>query len=223
MTINNIKKGVYNSLLSVNLEDNTDILILSCLLYDYVSRVISTEQSLQSNVKKVVETYLPGFIKKLTEYKEGFVAYTTIKEYIENLRKNSFLEFTLLNINSVVKLFQDKTQIKDFSTSYYSQYMYRILNISQYHNSNLNRFHFSIMVPIIKYYIDGYKAVPSDMEVFNAIGVEDNPGKEILFKIKNIESSKVLNDIRSSRIPLSSPKDFFSISLYKNYIRIIAN
>jgi hypothetical protein len=223
MKINEIKKGIYNAFITQSLEDKTDELIISCLLFDYIKKVISNENNLENNIKTLAETYIPNFKRNLAVFKESFISYDQMRQTIQGYNKNIFLEFTSTDIEKIIKLYKDRTLILPFSTNYFSQYMYRVSNISDYHYKRLSSIHLNIMVPIAKFYIDNFKAVDRDLEILSALGNPNNPGKEILFSIKNIDSARVVNDISTSRIPLKETRDFYSIRVYKEYVKIITN
>jgi hypothetical protein len=223
MKISEIKKGVYNAFLTQPLEDKVDELIISCLMYDYIKKIIANENNLENNLKTLAETYLPNFKRNLAAFKESFISYDQMRQTISGYRKNSFLEFTATDIEKIIKLYQDRTQILPFSVNYFSQYMYKIINISDYHYKRLSNIHLKVMIPIIKFYVDNFKSTDRDLEVLSALGNPNNPGKEILFSIKNIDSARVVNDISTSRIPLKETRDFYNIRVYKEYVKIITN
>jgi hypothetical protein len=223
MSVNNIKTGVVSSLLSVPIEDQVDRLILSCLLYDYTSQVLDVDNSLQNNIRALVDTYVASFIKKLNELKTSFVSYDLMRSKIASFKKDNFFSFSLNNIQDIATLYKDKTQIKNFSINYFSQFMYKLLNISDYQYKRLFENHFKVMVPIMRYYIDTYGLLESDMEILSALGYAEKPGKEIIFKIKNIDSPVVISDMKLFRIPLRSPDDFYSIKIDGEYVKLITN
>jgi len=223
MKINEIKKGVYSAFLTQPLEDKIDELILSCLMYDYIKKVIVNESNLENNMKLLAETYLPNFKRNLAAFKESFISYDQMRKTIEGYRKNSFLEFTSTDIEKIIRLYQDRTKILPFSTNYFSQYMYKVINISDYHYKRLSNIHSKIMTPILKFYIDNFNSKDSDLEILSALGNIRNPGKEISFSIKNIDSARIVNDVSTSRIPIKKDTDFYSIKVYKEYVKLITN
>jgi hypothetical protein len=223
MKINELKKGIVNAFLSNPLDDKTDELIISCLLYDFTKKIVENETNLENNVKLLAANYLPSFIKNLNEYKQSFIAYITMRETVESYKKDSFLQFTSEDITRINDLYKSRVQIKKFSTNYFSQYMYKLINISDYHYKRLADIHKRIMTPIIKFYVDNYGLSDSDMEIYSSQEYLENPGKDILFSIKGIDPARVVNDVNFFRIPIKKPSDFFEIRVYKNYVRLINN
>jgi hypothetical protein len=223
MRINELKRAIYNAFITNPIDDKTDELIVSCILYDFLRKVVENETSLQNNIKEVASNYLPSFIKSLNSFRESFISYITMRETIESFRKNSFLEFTQDEINAILTLYRDRTQIKKFSSMYFSQYMYKVIDISDYHYKRLSSIHFNLIVPIIKFYKNNYGASDTDMEIVSALEYLENPGKEMLFSINGVDPSRVINDINSFRIPIKKGRDFYDIRTYKNLVRIITN
>jgi len=223
MRINEYRRAVYNALLSSAVEDSTDNLILSCILYDYVKKIVENERSLANNVRDLAQNYLPGFKRNLESFKTSFISYDTMRKTIESLQKDSFLNFNENDINSIVSLYRDRTQVISFSSNYFSQYMYRVLVANDYQYKRLSSIHFSVMVPIIKFYVSNNGMSDSDMEVFSATNYLENPGKEILFRIRGLAPSKVVNDVKTFRIPIKENRDFYSIEVYKDFVKIMNN
>jgi hypothetical protein len=223
MSVNNIKTGVVSSLISYPIEDNTDKLILGCLLYEYTENILAAEEKLQNNIRNVVDTYAPSFIKKLNELKISFVSYDLMRARIESFRKTNFLALTLKEIRQINVLYRDKTQIKPFSINYFSQYMYKIINVSDYYYKKLSETHFNIMVPIVKFCMDTYGVADYDMEILSSLNYADKPGKDITFRVKGVDSATIITNIKQYKIPLKSPDDFYSIKVNGNYVRLITN
>jgi hypothetical protein len=223
MIVNNIKSGIISSLISFQFEDVIDRLITSCLLYEYLDNVLKTDNELQNNIKTLADTYAPNFTRKLREAKETFISYDLMRAKIESFKKTNFLAFSLNEINQINQIYKDKTEIKKFSLNYFSQYMYKLVNISDYHYKKLSINHFKIMAPISRFYKDTYGIPESDLEIFTALGYIDNPGKEIIFRIKGVDPTIVVNDVSSLRIPIKKNDDYYSIKKYGQYVKLLTN
>jgi hypothetical protein len=223
MIVDNIKSGIVSSLISFQFDDVTDRLITSCLLYEYLDNVLKTENTLQNNIRSLADTYASSFIKKLKEAKSTFISYDLMRSRVESFKKTNFLAFSLDNISQINRIYQDKTEIKKFSLNYFSQYMYKLANISDYHYKKLSINHFKIMAPISKFYKDTYGVPEEDLEVFTALGYIDNPGKEIIFRIKGVDPIMVVNDVSSLRIPIKKNDDYYSIKKYGQYVKLLTN
>jgi hypothetical protein len=221
MTNNNIKNSIYQTLINQKLDDETDKIIVSCLMYDYISRVLKMSNGEQNDINSLASSYFKLFKNSFSEYKKNAVSYSIIRSTVEGFKKNSILEYYEDEIEEIAKYYQDKTQLVPFSSNYFSQYMYRIIKLSNSQYERLSNIHFNIMIPIINFYKVGYGAKDSDLEIFSAEGYAENPGKEIIFTIKDYESSRVINDIKVGKINFKS--SIYSVSSYKNYIKIVVN
>ena len=55
MKTNDLKRGVYEALLPEQFEDNIDRLIVSCVLYTHLEKVISIEDKNQNNSRQLAQ------------------------------------------------------------------------------------------------------------------------------------------------------------------------
>jgi hypothetical protein len=228
MSNKNIKVGVQNALIDSKLTDNVDKLIASCLMYSFIGKIIEDDGSIQNDIRVLAQSYADIFTRKINEAKNNFISYDLMRSRIASFNKNNFIAFTNSEINMINKIYLDKTLIQKFSVFYFSQYMYKLLNLSEYHYKRLSENHFKVMVPLVSFYMDTAKISEEDVEIFSSLGYRDNPGKEVIFKIRNIEPARVISDIKSFKIPIKEsddklPNDFFKISIYEGYLKIIFN
>jgi hypothetical protein len=217
MRITNLKRGIYDALLSLKFDSNEDKIIISCLLFDFVKNIISNENDNENTIKELAKNYAENYRNILSEFKKKFVSYTVMIRRIAEYNKDVFISLTDKQINEIIALYRDKTQLIPFSINNFSQYMYKILTLSFKGYGKLSENHFKVISPIIRYYIDNYNLSESDLEIFDAELFPSNPGKGILFGIKGITPSKIVNDIKQNRIII----DYYSIETFKNYVKII--
>jgi len=217
MRITNLKRGIYDALLSLKFDSNEDKIIISCLLFDFVKNIISNENDNENTIKELAKNYAENYRNILSEFKKKFVSYTVMIRRIAEYNKDVFISLTDKQINEIIALYRDKTQLIPFSINNFSQYMYKILTLSFKGYGKLSENHFKVISPIIRYYIDNYNLSESDLEIFDAELFPSNPGKGILFSIKGINPSKIVNDIKQNRIII----DYYSVETFKNYVKII--
>jgi hypothetical protein len=217
MRITNLKRGIYDALVNTTFDSNQDKLIISCLLFDFIKGIIASENDTENNIKDTVRSYIENYRNILSEFKKKFVSYTIMVRRVDEYNKTTFLEFSDKEINEIVALYRDKTQLIPFSISNFSQYMYKILKMDYSRYAKLSENHFKVMTPIIKYYMDTLGMLESDLEIFTAEIFPNNPGKGILFNVKRIIPSKVINDIKQKRIII----DYYSIEVFRNYIKLV--
>jgi len=216
MNISNIKKGVYEGLAAVPFDNNNNRLIVSCLLYDYIKRVIGSEDQNKNNVKSLVNSYAGIYKDQLTAFSNKFVSYNIMVRTVESFEKNSFLEFTEREIYSIIDYYKNRTELIKFSTTFFSQYMYKIVDMRYNQYQRLSDIHFNVMVPIIKFYMSNNGLNSEDLEIFDAEVYKDNPGKEILFGVKGISSTRVVSDIKTNKIII----DYYKVDIYGQYVKI---
>ena len=202
-----------------NFDTNTDKLIMSCILYSFLKTVSSSDTSSENNFKSLVKSYISLFKNNFIMYKKQAITYNIIVKRIEGYRKNSFLEFTGKEIDDVNILYQNKTQLVPFSTSSFSQYMYKVASINFTQYRRLSTIHFDVMSPIIKHYRDNNGIEETDMEIYDAELYTNNPGKGIYFAIKGVPNARIVSDIKSNRIAINDK--VYSIEVRSPYVKIV--
>lgn len=223
MRINELKRGIYAAFLSSPLPDRDDELVLSCIMYDFLGRVVSGQGGLENDVRKLAIDYLPSFAKRLSELKASFISYSLMRSRVQSYGKGTFLEFTGQEISGVIELYRNNARVREFSSSFFSQRMYRVSGVTGSAYRRLARVHSSVMSPIARFYARTYGKKDSDLEVADSLGYAASPGKEILFSVRGVPASKVVSDVRSGRIPISSPEDFYEIRVDGDKVRITNN
>jgi hypothetical protein len=217
--INSIIKGIHDSLVKVKIEDNTDRIIVSCLLYDYIKRVVVSEDKNKNNIRNLASSYAKLFSDNLKSFKETYVSYSVMRRSVEDFNKTSFLQYSESEINRINELYKNKTRSVQFSTTYFSQYMYKVVNLKYHQYVRLSSIHFDVMVPIMKFYIDSYDMKAKDMEIFDAELFLGNPGKVVLFGIKDISSQRIVKDILSNNININ----YYKIEISDDLVKITNN
>jgi len=219
MKINDLKRGVHDALLTQTFDDYIDHLIVSCILYSHLEKILAQENKNQNNSRQLAESYSQIFISNFIEYKSSAVAYNVIRATIQGYRKTSFLDFSSFQIEEIRKLYDNKTSIVPFSISKFSQYMYKIAYIKHNDYNNLARIHSEVMIPIARFYMNEFNLDSEDLEILTAEDYTLAPGKVIIFSIKNIAPARVLNDIKTRKIPIN----YHSIEMLNTYIKLITN
>lgn len=221
MRTNEIKKGVYAAFATARLADKVDEQILSCILYDVVRRVLSSDQSQQNDVRSLAQGYLPGLTRKFNEFKSSFVSYSRMRSEVESFNRSTFLGYTQQEIARINRLYQERVEVKQFSSLYFSQYMYRLSSLKESDYRRLSSVHRSLMSPIARFYTDQYGKADSDLEILDAESYGGKPGKEIVFSVKGVEPARVVSDVRTGRIPVSGR--YSSIAVDGKYVRVVAS
>lgn len=219
MTSSSLQKSIYRATASYSFSDNYDRLIISCVLYTFLSSIIANDSSYASSAMSTAQSYISTYVSKLNVIKTTKISYSVMKTYIDKLNISSFLGYSRDNISDIQSMYEDTTEIVPFSSQYFSQYMYKVSNISTTLYERLSNIHKLIMVPILRYYIDNYGAVDSDMDVYSADSAyTDNPGKEIIFSINNINAGTIASDIAANKQGIK--RYIYKTMLYDEYIKI---
>lgn len=221
MKNNHIKQGIELALMSHKFESDIDRIIISCILYDYIQKILKEQPSYQNNSKDLASSYLELFLNEFKSYKSSAVSYTIMRKLVEKLNKGSILQFYDDEIREVIDLYNNKTAVVPFSSYSFSQYMYRVLNLSHKGYRFLSEVHKSVMVPILQFYKNNYEINDSDMEIYSAEEYPEIPGKEILFSIKGINSTKIASDIKMKRIPLGNK--IYRCGVKNSFVNILLN
>lgn len=216
MKISNIKRIAYENMLNQEFDSYIDRIISTCLLYDYLYSLVSSDNSYESKVKQVAKSYSKLYKGTVAKLKSTYISYVIMKKKIISFGKDSFLELSVDQIQTIVDLYKDKTKIVSFSIGTFSQYMYKISKMDYVFFQRLSKIHKDVMSPIMKHYIDSNSLKETDLEVYDAEVNPDAPGKIILFTINGVPSSRVASDISSRRIYI----DYKSISVQGNYVKI---
>jgi len=221
MRISELKQGVYEGLMLVEFDDNTDKLIVSCVMYSFIKNLLSVNTENENNSKNIVKSYSSVIKNNFNIYKNSAVSYNIIRKTIEGYNKNGFLEFNSSQIDNITALYRNKTKTVPFATTSFSQYMYKVFTMKHSSYIKLSKIHFDIMVPIIKYYQLNNGVNPSDLEIFDAELYAPTPGKEMLFTINGINPGRIVSDIKANRIPIRDK--IYLVKTANPYIQIITN
>ena len=144
-----------------------------------------------------------------------------IEYYAESINVKNFKFLTNIQISKIVDLYYERAIYVPFSGKYFDSDMYKIPKnlINTISMRLLRSVHVDVMKNIINYYRQKYdNVIEGDLEIINAI-LGNKPGKIILFKIKNIPTQSILNDLYMKRIDVS----FNSVSESNGIIELVTN
>ena len=196
------------------LDDAIDRSIASCLLYGYLESVAKEESDGLSDTAKEYAKQYAGAIATL---RSQYVSYAIMREKMKSFGSPAFVTMSDPQIETILSLYEDKTKIANFSVIEFSQKMYSVVGLSWDQLSDLRRRHYSYFVPIARYYADNYGTLISDMHIASCVGFPNNPGKELIFWITGIPSSKIAADIMAGSISCG----WTEVTLLGDYVRIM--
>lgn len=215
MNFNNLKGQINSWLKTVkfdNSENNatTNSIITGCLLYELISSALSSNTAYENNVSTLLNNYGKQLKSSAENMQSTYISYDEIQNNLTLWGYTSFSQLNLGNIEKILALTKDKSTIENFSTEWFSPKMYRAEYLGNIKCERLAKIHKLIMTPIAKYAAENYGSKQKDVSIISANGVYNNPGKEIEFRIKDVDNALLLYDINNS----------IGIAKYLNYTEI---
>ena len=215
MNFNNLKGQINSWLKTVkfdNSENNavTNSIITGCLLYELISSALSSNTAYENNVSTLLNNYGKQLKSSAENMQSTYISYDEIQNNLTLWGYTSFSQLSLGNIEKILALTKNKSTIEAFSTEWFSPRMYRVEYLGNVKCERLSKIHRLIMTPIVKYAAENYGSKQKDVSIISANGVNNNPGKEIEFRIKDVDNALLLYDINNS----------IGIMKYLNYAEI---
>lgn len=215
MNFNNLKGQINSWLKTVkfdNSENNatTNSIITGCLLYELISSALSSNTAYENNVSTLLNNYGKQLKSSAENMQSTYISYDEIQNNLTLWGYTSFSQLSLGNIEKILALTKDKSTIEAFSTEWFSPRMYKVKYLGGIKYERLAKIHRLIMTPIAKYAAENYGSKQKDVSIISANSVSNNPGKEIEFRIKDVDNALLLYDINNS----------IGIMKYLNYAEI---
>ena len=215
MNFNNLKGQINSWLKTVkfdNSENNatTNSIITGCLLYELISSALSSNTAYENNVSTLLNNYGKQLKSSAENMQSTYISYDEIQNNLTLWGYTSFSQLSLGNIEKILALTKNKSTIEAFNTEWFSPRMYRVEYLGNIKCERLSKIHRLIMTPIVKYAAENYGSKQKDVSIISANSVSNNPGKEIEFRIKDVDNALLLYDINNS----------IGIAKYLNYAEI---
>ena len=214
-----LRENIFKEMMSVSCNSEYERIAISCVLYKYLMSLTDIYEDKRGNLNQLVKSYKGMIVEKVQNMKNVYISYDLMIKHIMRNKKESFYNYMLSDIEEVYEIYLNKIKVVPFSNTYFSQYMYKVLNLIRYQYIELNRIHNEIITQIVEYYIDKNEINPNQMQIYDAEGAPDFPGKEILFNIEGISNAIILRDIKKRNIDIN----YYSVSTYGNYIKLLLN
>lgn len=212
-----LRNKVYEATAHIPDLSKQEKIAVGCLLYSYCFNMISTTSNTSNSISSVVSSYSGLITNQFKNLKSSYLSYTLILKEVNEINKDNFSLYTESDVNKIHKLYLDKTKITPFSISNFSQYMYKVKDITHFQHTFLAKIHKEIMIPIAAYYIENYAIPDYYLEIYSALDDDNTIGRRILFNIKGINSSTIRNDIYNRNIPI----DYYSVDIDGEYVKLI--
>jgi hypothetical protein len=224
MTDKTIIKEIYLGMQSLDYGESSDTtseskynkIIASCLIFYIIKNLIATDSSNESNIVTLAGNYGTTYKSIVSGMKNTYISYLLMQNKLAEYKPASFLDMTNEKIETIYKLYQNKTEIKKFSCINFSEYMYNVSSISADNEIKLRKIHFDVMVPIMKFYKATNGLNDNNMVIIQA-DTGGYIGKEIIFYIDGVSNANLIYDIKNK---IYTNDRIYSVVLYYNYIKI---
>ena len=209
MTFNSIKTTVHRiseqNVFSKYDETTNHVnkILAGILTIDVLQKLMKYDTAYNTDASALTKEYF-STLKNISESLKGkYISYKLIYNKIVDWKVPNIMAVNQNMINQVISLYENKEVIKDFSTSYFSQYMYNITGLNDKELTALNIAHNRVFIPIVEYYISNFKirnqnvSLDADLSGFK--------GKTIKLSIDGIKNARIFADI---------DRDIFGIKEY---------
>lgn len=214
-----IQRAVIDAIPGTDL-DAVDKIIASVSLYNAILKRSGMEESGLGNVYRLATSLGELHVGLIHNFRNTYVSYNVIKNYINKYKINNFLQLTDSQYNQILEWYFDKTEIVSFNTFGYTHHMYKITEITDSNNVYLKNIHDNVMVPIYRYYNTKFNIRQEDLNIVDAELSEVRPGKDMLFEVIGIDSGKIVSDIKRKKL-LIPDRYLEEVFLEDNYVRIL--
>lgn len=231
MTFDSLKRSIYSAILQTefntndfsNEEINSNKILVGCVSYKILNSIMNSNKQQDGQSRNISLSYVSNYKNIVENMKNKYVSYRLIVDYINDQNIKSFLNIKEFELNHIYELYCNKTEISVFNCLTFSQTMYNVSGLSDYQISILNKVHYNVIVPIIRYYKENYNILDKNVAVLTKYTSEEtpNPQNSILLKIQDIESSKILLGINSGIFGINNL--ILKASIINNFIEIQIN
>ena len=217
MNFNSMKQVVKNTIdtLTFSTTDSNEKLVnkilTGVLLENALENITAVDSSKFNNTSSLASSYATTYKNIVESLKGKYVSYKSIYLKIISYNIDDFILITKHQLNEILNLYRNKTQLVGFDNISFSQYMYGVLKASEKDVNRLRNIHYKVIVPLINYCQNKY------FILFSAVSLEDVGnivGTEITIGIDGVASNKIYNDICNDYMNIS--KYLYSSSLTSN-------
>lgn len=106
------------------------------------------------------------------------------------------MQITPKQIETLYEIYCNKEEIREFSYTLYSHFMYDIYKISDTANKRLEKIHKNLIVPMVYYYYQLYNIQEHDVILENVN--ERYPGKVIKIAISGVLCNRIYSDLEKN-------------------------
>lgn len=215
--MNSLLRSIVYDEVSKKVKDADLQKIVACITYKYVSASLNVYNNASSTTRSLVESFVPKIKEEIISLQNQYLSYNLMMQEIKKIRKQNFSVYNDSEINSVYKLYMNKTKIVPFNPYTYDPAMYKVTKLSAI--DTLKNIHQNIMKNIALYYMNKYNIRPEDVEIISSETDDGIIGKEIVFGIKNISPAIICNDYKKNMFHIT--QYIYSFDIDGLYVKMI--
>ena len=215
--MNSLLRSIVYDEVSKRVKDADLQKIVACITYKYVSASLNVYNNASSTTRSLVESFVPKIKEEIISLQNQYLSYNLMMKEIKKIKKQNFSVYNDSEINSVYKLYMNKTKIVPFNPYTYDPAMYKVTKLSAV--DALKNIHQNIMKNIALYYMNKYNIRPEDVEIISSETDDGIIGKEIIFGIRNISPSIICNDYKKNMFHIT--KYIYSFDIDGLYVKMI--
>ena len=215
--MNSLLRSIVYDEVSKRVKDADLQKIVACITYKYVSASLNVYNNASSTTRSLVESFVPKIKEEIISLQNQYLSYNLMMTEIKKIKKQNFSVYNDSEINSVYKLYMNKTKIVPFNPYTYDPAMYKVTKLSAI--DALKNIHQNIMKNIALYYMNKYNIRPEDVEIISSETDDGIIGKEIIFGIKNISPAIICNDYKKNMFHIT--QYIYSFDIDGLYVKMI--
>ncbi len=215
--MNSLLRSIVYDEVSKRVKDADLQKIVACITYKYVSASLNVYNNASSTTRSLVESFVPKIKEEIISLQNQYLSYNLMLKEIKKIKKQNFSVYNDSEINSVYKLYMNKTRIVPFNPYTFDPAMYKVTKLSAV--DALKNIHQNIMKNIALYYMNKYNIRPEDVEIISSETDDGIIGKEIIFGIKNISPAIICNDYKKNMFHIT--QYIYSFDIDGLYVKMI--
>ena len=215
--MNSLLRNIVYDEVSKKVKDADLQKVVACITYKYASASLNVYNNASSTARSLVESFVPKIKDEILSLQNQYLSYNLMMKEIKKIKKDNFSLYNDNEIDSVYKLYMNRTKIVPFNPYTYDPAMYKVSKLSAI--DALKNIHQNVMKNIALYYMNKYNIRPESIEIISSETDDGIIGKEIIFGIKDISPAIICNDYKKNMFHIS--KYIYSFDIDGLYVKMI--
>ena len=128
--MNSLLRNIVYDEVSKKVKDSDLQKVVACITYKYVSASLNVYNNASSTTRSLVESFVPKIKEEIISLQNQYLSYNLMMKEIKKIKKQNFSVYNDSEINSVYKLYMNKTKIVPFNPYTYDPAMYKVTKLS---------------------------------------------------------------------------------------------